>query len=154
MAGRIEARLKELGIELPEIQAPWANYVSVVVSGALVYLSGQLPSLGGQTIKGKLGLDFSVEDGRKASRLCALNMLPHLRRACDGDLDRIVRCVEIGGFVNATPEFTEHPLVLNGASEFLVEVFGEAGRHTRFAVGVSSLPFNFAVEIKGIFEVL
>ena len=153
MAGRIDARLNELGIELPEIQAPWANYVSVVVSGTLIYLSGQLPSLGAQAIKGKLGLDLSVEDGRNAARLCALNMLPHLRRACEGDLDRIVRCLEIGGFVNSTPDFAEHPLVLNGASELLVEVFGEAGRHTRFAVGVSSLPFNFAVEIKGIFEV-
>ncbi|MGA8698416.1 MAG: RidA family protein, partial [Xanthobacteraceae bacterium] len=85
--------------------------------------------------------------------LCALNMLPHLRQACDGDLDRIIRCVEIGGFVNSTPDFAEHPSVLNGASEFLVEVFGEAGRHTRFAIGVSSLPFNFAIEVKGIFEV-
>ena len=153
MAGRVDARLNDLGIELPEIQAPWANYVSVVVSGALVYLSGQLPSLGPQTIKGKLGLDLSVEEGRRAARLCALNMLPHLRRACEGDLDRIVRCLEIGGFVNSTPDFAEHPLVLNGASELLVEVFGEAGRHTRFAVGVASLPFNFAVEIKGIFEI-
>jgi enamine deaminase RidA (YjgF/YER057c/UK114 family) len=152
MTSRIDARLKQLGIELPEIQAPWANYVSVVASGALIYLSGQLPSLGGQTIKGKLGLDLSVEEGRKAARLCALNMLPHLRDACRGNLDRIVRCIEIGGFVNSTPDFAEHPLVLNGASELLVEIFGEAGRHTRFAVGVASLPFNFAVEIKGIFE--
>ncbi|MFZ2080879.1 MAG: RidA family protein [Xanthobacteraceae bacterium] len=95
----------------------------------------------------------AVEDGRKAACLCALNMLPHLRQACDGDLDRIIRCVEIGGFVNSTPDFAEHPSVLNGASEFLVEVFGEAGRHTRFAIGVSSLPFNFAIEVKGIFEV-
>jgi len=153
MSGRINSRLKELGIILPEIQAPWANYVSVVMSGSLAYLSGQLPSLGGQIIKGKLGADLNVEDGRKAARLCALNMLPHLKEACDGDLDRVVRCLEIGGFVNATPEFTEHPLVLNGASELIVEVFGDAGRHTRFAVGVSSLPFNFAVEIKGIFEI-
>ena len=152
MTNRIDARLKQLGIELPEIQAPWANYVSVVTSGAVIYLSGQLPSLGGQTIKGKLGFDLSVEEGRKAARLCAINMLPHLREACGGNLDRIVRCTEIGGFVNSTPDFAEHPLVLNGASEFLVEVFGEAGRHTRFAVGVASLPFNFAVEIKGTFE--
>ena len=153
MLGRVEERLKELGIVLPEIQAPWANYVSVVISGSVVYLSGQLPSLGGELIKGKLGTNLTVEQGRKAARLCALNMLPHLRQACDGDLDRVVRCLEIGGFVNAAPEFAEHPLVLNGASEFLVEVFGEAGRHTRFAVGVSSLPFNFAVEVKGVFEI-
>ena len=129
------------------------NYVSVVVSGSLVYLSGQLPSLDGVLVKGKLGAELSVDDGRKAARMCALNMLPHLRVACGGNLDREVRCVEIGGFVNATPDFTEHPMVLNGASEFLVEVFGEAGRHTRFAVGVASLPFNFAVEIKGVFEI-
>lgn len=154
MTGRVEARLKELGIVLPDIQTPWANYVSVVMSGSLAYLSGQLPSLGGQVIKGKLGADLDVADGRKAARLCALNMLPHLKQACGGDLDRVVRCLEIGGFVNSTPEFTEHPLVLNGASELIVDVFGEAGRHTRFAVGVSSLPFNFAVEVKGIFEIL
>src|SRR6478735_2651447 len=153
MAGRIEGRLEELGITIPKLQAPWANYVSVVVSGSLAYLSGQLPSLDGLLIKGKLGADLSVEDGRKAARMCALNMLPHLREACGGDLDRVVRCVEIGGFVNATPEFTDHPLVLNGASEFLVEIFDEVGRHTRFAVGVASLPFNFAVEVKGVFEI-
>jgi enamine deaminase RidA (YjgF/YER057c/UK114 family) len=153
MSNRVERRLKELGITLPEIQAPWANYVSVVVSAPFIYLSGQLPSLDGVLIKGKLGAELSVDDGRRAARMCAVNMLPHLREACSGNLDRVVRCVEIGGFVNATPEFTEHPLVLNGASEFLVEVFGEAGRHTRFAVGVASLPFNFAVEVKGVFEI-
>ena len=153
MSDRIERRLKELSITLPQIQAPWANYVSVVVSGSLVYLSGQLPSLDGVLVKGKLGADLRVDDGRKAARMCAVNMLPHLRVACGGNLDRVVRCIEIGGFVNATPDFTEHPMVLNGASEFLVEVFGEAGRHTRFAVGVASLPFNFAVEVKGVFEI-
>ena len=153
MSDRIERRLKELGITLPQIQAPWANYVSVIVSGPLVYLSGQLPSLDGVLVKGKLGADLRVDDGRKAARMCAVNMLPHLRVACGGNLDRVVRCIEIGGFVNATPDFTEHPMVLNGASEFLVEVFGEAGRHTRFAVGVASLPFNFAVEVKGVFEI-
>jgi enamine deaminase RidA (YjgF/YER057c/UK114 family) len=153
MSDRIERRLKELGITLPQIQAPWANYVSVVVSGSLVYLSGQLPSLDGVLVKGKLGADLRVDDGSRAARMCAVNMLPHLRVACGGNLDRVVRCIEIGGFVNATPDFTEHPMVLNGASEFLVEVFGEAGRHTRFAVGVASLPFNFAVEVKGVFEI-
>lgn len=153
MSDRIERRLEELGITLPQIQAPWANYVSVVVSGSLVYLSGQLPSLDGVLVKGKLGADLRVEDGRKAARMCAVNMLPHLQEACGSNLDRVVRCIEIGGFVNATPDFTEHPMVLNGASEFLVEVFGEAGRHTRFAVGVASLPFNFAVEVKGVFQI-
>lgn len=153
MSGRIERRLQELGIRIPPIQAPWANYVSVIISGSIVYLSGQLPSLDGVSVKGKLGADLGVDDGRKAARMCAVNLLPHLRDACGGNLDRVVRCIEIGGFVNATPDFTEHPMVLNGASEFLVEVFGEAGRHTRFAVGVASLPFNFAVEVKGIFEI-
>ena len=124
-----------------------------MVSGSLVYLSGQLPALDGQLIKGKLGAELTTEEGRKAARMCVLNMLPHLQEACGGDLDRVVRCIEIGGFVNSTPEFAEHPLVLNGASEFLVDIFGEAGRHTRFAVGVASLPFNFAVEVKGVFEI-
>src|SRR4051794_41443528 len=142
MAGRIDARLNDLGIELPEIQAPWANYVSVVVSGALIYLSGQLPSLGAHAIKGKLGLDLGVEEGRRAARLCALNMLPHLRRACEGDLDRIVRCLEIGGFVNFTPEFFSHPLVLHRAAEVVVGGFWGDGGATRFAVGGGSLPFH------------
>ena len=149
MAGRIDDRLKELGITLPKIQTPWANYISVVVSGSLVYLSGQLPALDGQLIKGKLGAELTTEEGRKAARMCALNMLPHLREACGGDLDHVVRCIEIGGFVNSTPEFAEHPLVLNGASEFLVEIFGEAGRHTRFAVGVASLP-NMAIVLSDV----
>ena len=98
MSDRIDRRLKELAITLPQIQTPWANYVSVVVSGSLVYLSGQLPSLDGVLVKGKLGAELSVDDGRKAARMCALNMLPHLREACGGNLDRVVRCVEIGGF--------------------------------------------------------
>src|SRR5947199_10407409 len=102
MAGRIEGRLEELGITIPKLQAPWANYVSVVVTGSLVYLSGQLPSLDGVLIKGKLGAELSVDQGREAARMCALNMLPHLREACGGNLDRVVRCVEIGGFLNAT----------------------------------------------------
>jgi enamine deaminase RidA (YjgF/YER057c/UK114 family) len=122
------------------------------MSGSLAHHSGQLASLGGQVIKGKLGADLDVAGGRRAARLCALNILPHLRR-CGGDLDRVVRCLEIGRFVNAARDFTEHPLVPNGASELIVEVFGDAGRHTHFAVGVSSLPFNFAVEVKGIFEI-
>ena len=152
--GRVEARLRELGIELPEAQPPWADYVSYVVAGDLVYISGQLPKLGSEDYLGKLGEDLSVEDGRRAARISAINMLPHLKEACNGDLDRVVRCVEIGGFVHSTPDFFDPPLVLNGASELIVEVFGEAiGRHTRFAVGVASLPFNYAVEIKAVFQV-
>lgn len=153
MSGRIDARLAELGLELPAAPAPVANYVAHLQTGHLVYVSGQLPALGAQVYKGKLGAELTVDEGRKAARLSALNLLPHLRDACTGDLDRVVRCVEIGGFVNSTPDFDAHPLVLNGASELIVEVFGEVGRHTRFAVGVASLPFDFCVEVKGIFEV-
>ena len=155
MSGRIEARLAELGIELPEAQQPWADYVSYVGSDSWVYLSGQLPKLGDEQYLGKFGVDLTVEQGRRAARISAINMLPHLKEACGGDLDRVQKCVEIGGFVHAAPDFYEPPLVLNGASELIVEVFGEEiGRHTRFAVGVASLPFNYAVEIKGVFKIV
>ena len=154
MAGKIDARLTELGIELPAAQPPWADYVSYVVDNGLVYLSGQLPKLGDEEYLGKFGSDLTVEQGRRAARISAINMLPHLKEACDGDLDRVVKCIEVGGFVHAMPDFYEPPLVLNGASELIVEVFGEEiGRHTRFAVGVASLPFNYAVEIKAIFKI-
>ena len=154
MAGKIDARLAELGIELPEAQPPWADYVPYVVDDGMVYLSGQLPKLGDEEYLGKFGADLTIEQGRRAARISAINMLPHLKEACDGDLDRVVKCIEVGGFVHATPDFYEPPLVLNGASELIVEVFGaEIGRHTRFAVGVASLPFNYAVEIKAIFKI-
>ncbi len=153
MPGKVETRLSQLGIKLPEAMPPWANYVSYLVTGKQVYVSGQLPQLGHESYKGKLGIDLSIEDGQRAARISAINLLPHLKEACGGDLDRVTRCIEIGGFVNSAPDFTDHPSVLNGASELLVEVFGEAGRHTRFAVGVAALPFNFAVEVKGIFEI-
>src|SRR5262249_24882364 len=110
MSGRIERRLQELGIKIPPIQAPWANYVSVIVSDCIVYISSLLPSLDGVSVKGKLGADLGVDDGRKAARMCAVNLLPHLQDACGGNLDRVIRCIEIGGFVNATPDFTEHPM--------------------------------------------
>ena len=153
MHGKVETRLSQLGIKLSEATPAWANYVSYLVTGKQVYVSGQLPQLGDESYKGKLGIDLSIEDGQRAARISAINLLPHLKEACGGDLDRVTRCIEIGGFVNSAPDFTDHPLVLNGASELLVEVFGEAGRHTRFAVGVTALPFNFAVEVKGIFEI-
>ena len=153
MHGKVETRLSQLGIKLSEATPPWANYVSYLVTGKQVYVSGQLPQLGDESYKGKLGIDLSIEDGQRAARISAINLLPHLKEACGGDLDRVTRCIEIGGFVNSAPDFTDHPLVLNGASELLVEVFGEAGRHTRFAVGVTALSFNFAVEVKGVFEI-
>lgn len=154
MKKAIETRLSELGIQLPPAQPPWADYVSYVVAGDLVYISGQLPKLGDEEYLGKFGKDLTVEQGRRAARISAINMLPHLKEACDGNLDRVIRCVEVGGFVHSTPDFFEPPLVLNGASELIVEVFGEeVGRHTRFAVGVASLPFNYAVEIKAVFQI-
>jgi enamine deaminase RidA (YjgF/YER057c/UK114 family) len=152
MSGRIEARLEQLGIKLPEPSAVRANYLSYVITGKLAFISGQLSELRGEKYKGKLGAGLSVEDGYKAARICAINLLPHLRNACGGDLDRVVRCVEVGGFVNSASGFADHPKVLNGASDLLFEVFGEAGRHTRFAVGVAALPFDFAVEVKAVFE--
>ncbi len=153
MSGRVDARLGELGIKLPEPVPAWANYISYVTTGNLVFVSGQLSQLGGEKYQGRLGQELSVEDGYQAARICAINLLSHLKVACGGDLDRVVRCVEVGGFVNSAPQFYDHPKVLNGASDLLFQVFGDAGRHTRFAVGVAAIPFNFAVEVKAVFEV-
>ena len=150
----IENRLKELGIKLPQKQPPAANYVPWVKVGALVFISGQVTSHEGD-IKfiGKVGLEFTVEEGQKAARICALNLLTQLKEACEGNLDRVTRCIRLGGFVNSTDDFKDHPKVLNGASDLMVELFGEKGRHARAAVGVNSLPFGIAVEVDGIFEV-
>jgi len=153
MAGNVDTRLAQLGIDLPEPTPAWANYLSHVATGNLVFVSGQLSQLGGEKYQGKLGTDLSIEDGYRAARICAINLLSHLRVACGGDLDRVVRCVEVGGFVNSDSQFYDHPKVLNGASDLFFEVFGAAGRHTRFAVGVAAIPFNFAVEVKAVFEV-
>jgi len=154
MPGKIEARLKELGITLPAAATPAANYVPTVRTGNLVFVAGQVTLKDGKLeYVGKLGREFSVEEGQKAARLCALNVLAHLKNACDGDLDRVRRCVRVGGFVNAVPEFGDHPKVINGASDLFVEVFGEAGKHARAAVGVGSLPFGVAVEVEAVFEV-
>jgi enamine deaminase RidA (YjgF/YER057c/UK114 family) len=152
--GRIAARLKELGIELPEPSVPRANYVPWVRTGNQVWIAGQVPFDRGELrYVGKLGRDFSVEEGQACARLVVLNVLAHLARACDGDLDRVVRVVKLNGFVNCMPEFGDQPKVMNGASDLLAEIFGEAGRHARAAVGVASLPFGVAVEIDGVFEV-
>jgi len=153
MAGRIEARLKERGIELPEAATPVANYVPFTISGSLVVVSGQICLWNGERrFVGKLGADVSVADGQQAARLCALNVLAHLRVAAGGDLDRVKRVLRLGGFVNCTPEFTDMPQVVNGASDLMVEIFGDAGRHARAAVGVSSLPLGVAVEVEAMFE--
>lgn len=153
MASRIEARLAELGLSLPEAAAPVANYVPWVQSGRLLFISGQLPLRDGRVaVVGRLGAEVDVERGRMAAQLCALAILAQAK-AATGDLDRLRRCVELGGFVACTPEFADHPKVINGASDLMVDVMGEAGRHARFAVGASSLPLGAAVEIRAVFEI-
>ena len=154
MSGKIEARLKELGIELPQPAAPVANYVPYTVSGNLVFVSGQLCQWNGELrFVGKLGAGIAIADGREAAKLCALNILAHLRVACGGNLDRVRRVLRLGGFVNCTPEFTDMPQVVNGASDLMVAVFGDLGRHARAAVGMSSLPGGVAVEVEATVEI-
>jgi enamine deaminase RidA (YjgF/YER057c/UK114 family) len=150
----IEQRLSELGITLPEPAAPVANYLGYVVTGNLVFISGQV-TLGpdGLEYLGKVGVDYSIEEAAQAARLCAINVLAQLKAACGGDLERVRRCVKLGGFVNSTTEFIDHPKVINGASDLMVEVLGDRGRHARFAVGAGSLPLNVAVEVDAVFEI-
>jgi len=151
---RIDDRLRALGIELPTPSTPGANYVPTVRSGDLLFITGQLSQWNGERrFVGKLGREFGVEEGQQAARLCALNLIAHARAALDGDLDRVKRCVRVAGYVNSVPEFTAQSQVLNGASDAFVEVFGDAGRHTRMAVGVSALPYDVAVEVEAVFEV-
>ncbi len=153
MSGTIAARLKDLGIELPQPAAAVANYVPFVVSGSLVFVSGQLPLENGKLmVAGKLGDSVTLEDGVRAARLCALNLLAQARAAAGGDLDRIRRLVRLTAFVASVPGFTDQPKVVNGASDLMVQVLGEAGRHARVAVGAPALPLDAAVEIDGIFE--
>ncbi|MCE6968500.1 RidA family protein [Cereibacter sphaeroides] len=149
----IEARLTELGVTLPEAPAPAANYVPFVVTGNLVHVSGQISQGPEGLIKGKLGADMDLEAGAAAARACAISLLAQLRRACEGDLSRLVRVVKLVGFVNSTADFTDQPKVINGASDFLVAALGDAGRHARSAVSAASLPFGVAVEIEAIFEI-
>ena len=152
--GKIDTRLRELGIELPQPAKPAANYVGWVRTGNLVFTAGQVTFRDGKLeFQGKVGKDFGTEEAAKAARLCAINLLAQVREACGGELDRVKRCVKIVGFVNAAPDFTDHPKVVNGASDLLVEVLGEKGKHARSAVGSGSLPINVAVEVEGIFEV-
>ncbi|MBI3452523.1 MAG: RidA family protein [Rhodospirillales bacterium] len=154
MSGKIDARLKELGINLASAAAPAGNYVPWVKSGNLVFISGQITIKDGKIeFVGKLGREFRVEEGQKAARLCAINILTQLKAACGGDLEKVKRCVRVGGFVNAVPDFANHPEVINGASDLIVEVFGDAGKHARAAVGVGSLPRDVAVEVEAVFEV-
>ncbi|WP_417822529.1 RidA family protein [Thalassospira lucentensis] len=153
MAGKIDAHLADLGITLPTATAPVANYVPYVIAGNLVHISGQITMKNGELkFVGKLGKDYQVEDGQKAARLCALNLVAQLKSAI-GDLDKVTRVVKLNAFVNSDPAFTDQPKVVNGASDTMVEIFGDAGKHARSAVGVASLPLGVAVEIDGIFEV-
>ncbi len=154
MAGMIEARFAELGIRLPEAAAPAANYVPWTLSGNLVFVAGQITLLDGKLkYQGKVGEKFTVEEGYAAARLCGLNIIAQVKAACGGDLDRVVRIVRLGGFVNAGSDFHDHPKVINGASDLMVEVFGDKGHHARAAVGCSSLPLNVATEVEAIVEI-
>ena len=153
MTSAIEERLAGRGLELPAAPAPAANYVPYTISGKLLFVAGQLPFMAGEVaVAGRLGEDVSLERGQEAARICALNLLAQAKAACGGDLGRLARCLKLGGFVSCTAAFTEHPAVINGASDLMVEAMGEAGQHARFAVGCASLPRNAAVEVEGIFE--
>ncbi len=154
MSGKIDARLAQLGIVLPTPPKPVASYVPFVVSGNLVFVSGQVTAdASGLKYVGVVGGDLSFEDGKAAARLSAINVIAQVKAACGGDLDRVRACVKLTVFVNAVPGFTQHPEVANGASDLIVEVFGEAGRHARAAVGAGSLPRNVAAEVEAVFEI-
>lgn len=150
---KIAARLAELNIVLADAPAPVANYVPFVQSGNLVFISGQVSLATDGLIKGRLGDDLSIDDGKNAARVCGINLLAQLKAACDGDLDRVQRVVKLSGFVNCTPDFIDQPQIINGTSDLMVDVFGAAGKHARAAVGVPSLPMGAAVEVDGVFEV-
>ena len=149
----IEARLTELGITLPEAAKPVASYVSYVQSGNTLTISGQLSNDANGGIKGTVGVDVTPEEAQAAARLCGLNLIAQIKAALGGDLDRVVRIVKLGGFVQAGPDFIAIPAVINGTSDLMVEVFGDAGKHARSAVGVYKLPLGFAVEVDAIIEV-
>jgi enamine deaminase RidA (YjgF/YER057c/UK114 family) len=154
MPGKIEARLQQLNLSLPAAVTPLANYAPALLSKNFLFISGQVPKKDGKDhFIGKLGQELNIEEGQQAARLCAINILAQAKLALNGDLDRIVRCVRLGGFVNATADFGDHPQVINGASDLIVEVFGDAGKHARAAIGVNSLPRGVAVEVDAIFEI-
>jgi enamine deaminase RidA (YjgF/YER057c/UK114 family) len=154
MAETAADRLKALGIDLPPAPPPAANYVPYVATGNLLFVSGQLPMVAGRIVhKGRLGAELGVDDGYEAARLCGINLIAQAAAACGGDLEKVRRVVKLGGFVACTPDFVDHPRVINGASDLMAEVFQAAGRHARFAVGAPILPLGAAVEIDGIFEI-
>lgn len=149
----VAARLKELGIDLPAPAAAVANYVPFVRSGSLLHIAGQLSNDASGGVKGTVGADVSLDQAVAGARMCGVNLLAQMNAALDGDLDRVVRIVKLGGFVQAGPDFIDIPKVVNGCSDLMVEVFGDAGRHARSAVGVYKLPLGFAVEVDAIVEV-
>jgi enamine deaminase RidA (YjgF/YER057c/UK114 family) len=154
MAGQVDKKLADLGIVLPTPASPVANYVPFVRTGSLLFVSGQIcfDGQGKLVAKGKVGGNVTIEDGQKAARACAIMLLAQVKAAL-GDLDRVVRVVRLGGFINSEPTFLEGPKVMNGASDLVVEVFGDKGRHARTTVGVAALPADATVEVEGLFEV-
>ncbi len=151
---QIDKKLADMNIVLPPSVLPAANYIPYTVTGNLVFISGQLPMKDGKPQDiGKVGTDFTIEQAQGTARLCGINILSHLKAACGGDLGRVKRCVRLGIFVNSAAGFTDQPKVANGVSDMMVAVFGEAGKHARFAVGVSELPLGVAVEVDGTFEI-
>lgn len=152
MTGTVEAKLAALGITLPAASAPAANYVPFVISGNLLWISGQISMANGSLMTGKLAGEADIEAGRAAARQCAINLIAQIKAAL-GDLDRVKRVVKLVGFVNSAPDFTDQPKVVNGCSDLFVEAFGDAGRHARSAVGVAQLPFNVSVEVEAVIEI-
>lgn len=154
MSETVEQRLEKLGIELPAMAPPAANYVPWVVSGHQVFISGQVPVKKGKILyRGKVGKEVNPVEAVAAARLVGLNIIAAVKAACGGDLERVKRCVKLGGFVNCIDSFDQQPMVINGASDLMVEVFGARGKHARFAVGTNVLPFDVPVEIDAIFEI-
>jgi len=150
----VQSRLAELGLELPQPSLPGANYVPFVRTGELLFLTGQLSQWNGERrFVGKVGREFDLEQARQAARLCALNLVAQAKAALDGDLERVTRVVRVAGYVNSLPDFTGQSQVVDGASNLFVDLFGDAGRHTRMAVGVSALPYDVAVEVEAVLEV-
>ncbi|MGI9390838.1 MAG: RidA family protein [Boseongicola sp.] len=152
MSSKIDQKLNDLGLELPDAPAPAANYVPYVITGNLVFVSGQISQNANGLIQGKLGADLATEEGAKAAAQCALSLLAQVKAACGGDLSRLKRVIKLTGFVNSTADYSEQPKVINGCSDLLVTLLGDAGRHSRSAVG-AVLPLGVAVEIEGIFEI-
>ena len=154
MTSPAELNLKNLGITLPEAPSPAANYMPYVIVGDMVYVSGQVPFVnGGLQVTGKVGDTVTIEQAAGEARICAINLLAQLKHACGGDLSRVVQVVKLGGFVACTNDFTDQPEVMNGASNLMVDAFGEAGRHARFAIGTNAVPRGTCVEVEGIFQI-